>query len=212
MANNFFKTVRTSIKNWYILLIIGILLILLGIYVINTPITSYLALSFVFSWSFLVSGILEIAFAVSNQKELDGWGWYLTGGIFYALFGVYLLVTPEISLATLPLVVAFYIMFKSFQLMSFSFDLKSYGSTDWGWLTVLSILGILFSFILFWNPLFAGLSLVVWTGIAIITAGIAASIFAFQLKKLNSYAGKIPEDWKARYEALKNEYNQHVHK
>jgi len=39
-----------------------------------------------FSWSFIVSGILEIIFALQNKNEVDGWGWYLTVGILYALF------------------------------------------------------------------------------------------------------------------------------
>jgi 4-nitrophenyl phosphatase len=45
MANSFFKTIRTSIKHWYIPLIIGILLILLGFYTISTPVAAFLTLA-----------------------------------------------------------------------------------------------------------------------------------------------------------------------
>ncbi|MFD1166733.1 DUF308 domain-containing protein [Sphingobacterium daejeonense] len=38
-------------------------------------------LSFVFSISFLFSGVMEIIFAFNNKNEIDGWGWYLAGGI-----------------------------------------------------------------------------------------------------------------------------------
>jgi len=209
MANSFLKTIRSSIKHWYIPLIIGILLILLGFYTISTPVTSFLALSMLFSWSFIVSGVLEIIFALQNKNEVDGWGWYLTGGILYVLFGILLMTNPLLSAGTLSFIVGFYALFRSFQLLSFSFDLKNYGSKSWGWITLFAVLGIVFSFILLWNPLFAGLSLVIWTGMAISTAGFAACVFAFQLKSLKSIPDKLPHEWKERYEKLKEEFEQY---
>ncbi|MGB3065991.1 DUF308 domain-containing protein [Sphingobacterium thalpophilum] len=70
MANSFFKTVRSSIKHWYIPLIVGILFIVLGFYTITTPVVSFLTLAYLFSWSFMISGILEIIFAVQNRDEI----------------------------------------------------------------------------------------------------------------------------------------------
>ncbi len=209
MANSFFKTIRTSIKHWYIPLIIGILLILLGFYTISTPVASFLTLAILFSWSFIISGILEIIFAVQNKDEVDGWGWYLTGGILYTLFGILLISNPLLSASTLAFIVGFYALFKSFQLLSFSFDLKNYGSKSWGLNLLFAILGIIFSFILLWNPLFAGFSLVIWTGMAISTVGFAACVFAFQLKSLKDIPNKLPDEWKERYQKLKEEFDQH---
>lgn len=81
MQHSFFKTIRNSVKHWYIPLIIGILIILLGFYTISAPLASFLALTFLFSWSFIISGVLEIIFALQNKNEIEGWGWYLSGGI-----------------------------------------------------------------------------------------------------------------------------------
>ena len=39
---NFLKTLRTAVKQWYLPLIVGILLVILGFYVLATPLTSYL--------------------------------------------------------------------------------------------------------------------------------------------------------------------------
>jgi len=201
MANSFFKTIRSSIKHWYIPLIIGILLILLGFYTISTPVAAFLTLAILFSWSFIISGILEIIFAVQNKDEVDG--------ILYTLFGILLIANPLLSASTLAFIVGFYALFKSFQLLSFSFDLKNYGSKSWGWNLLFAILGIIFSFILLWNPLFAGFSLVIWTGMAISTVGFAACVFAFQLKSLKDIPSKLPDEWKERYQKLKEEFDQH---
>lgn len=209
MQNSFFKTIRNSVKHWYIPLIIGILLILLGFYTITTPLTSFLALTLLFSWSFIITGLLEIIFAIQNKDEIEGWGWYLTGGILYTLFGILLLSNPAVSAMTLTFVVGFYIMFRSIQLMAFSFDLKNYGSKNWGWILIWAILGVIFSFILLWNPAFAGLSLVIWTGMAIISIGFSACFLAFQLKGIKNKTSQMSEEWKKRYQELKDEFYQH---
>lgn len=206
---NYFKTIRTAVKQWYLPLIVGILLVILGFYVLATPLTSYLALSFVFSISFLFSGLMEIIFALNNKNEIEGWGWYLAGGILNTLFGLLLLSNPAISLATLPFVIGFFVMFKSVQYLSFALDLKQYGIKNWVWILVFSILGMIFSFILLWNPVFAGLTIVIWTGIAIISAGLASCILSFQLKKLKNISERTPEEWKRRYDELKEEYHRY---
>ncbi|MEZ0454677.1 DUF308 domain-containing protein [Sphingobacterium thalpophilum] len=209
MANSFFKTVRSSIKHWYIPLIVGILFIVLGFYTITTPVVSFLTLAYLFSWSFMISGILEIIFAVQNRDEVDAWGWYLTGGILYTLVGLLLLLNPLLSAGTMAFMVGFYALFKSIQLLSFSFDLKHYGSRSWGWITLFAVLAIIFSFVLLWNPVFAGFSLVIWTGMAISTVGFAACVFAFQLRNLKDIHGNLPPEWRERYQRLREEFEQH---
>lgn len=72
MTNSFFKTIRSSVKHWYVPLIIGIILFLLGGYTIATPVASFLTLSFIFSWSFIFSGLLDILFALQNKNEIEG--------------------------------------------------------------------------------------------------------------------------------------------
>ncbi len=208
MTNSFFKTIRSSVKHWYVPLIIGIILFLLGGYTIATPVASFLTLSFIFSWSFIFSGLLDILFALQNKNEIEGWGWYLTGGILYILLGILLVSNPAVSVASLTFIVGFYVMFRSIQLMSFSFDLKNYGNTNWGWVTFSAVLGLLFSFILIWNPVFAGFTLVIWAGSAIMAVGLSACFLAFQLKGLKKRYANMSEEWKQQYQHLKEEFDR----
>jgi uncharacterized membrane protein HdeD (DUF308 family) len=201
-----------SIKHWYLPLLIGLVLLLLGVYVFITPLASYLALSLIFSISFLVSGILEIAFSIANRKELNSWGWYLAGGILYTLFGLILVSRPEISIATLPFVVGFFLLFKSANALAWAFDLKNMGVPGWGNIAIVAVLCLIFSFILLWNPIFAGISLVVWTGLAFVFAGFASILLSIQLKKAKNSSGKISDDLKRRIESIKHEYHQALSK
>ena len=73
-------------------------------------------------------------------------------------------------------------------------ELKKYGVLDWGNLLAIGILGLIFSFILLWNPLFAGFTIVFWTGLALITIGGYGIYFSLTLKKLHKLGKGIKEE------------------
>lgn len=206
----FLKTIKKTVKHWYVPAIIGVLLIVFGIYIFTTPLETYGTLTMLFSLSFLFSGIAETLFSVQNRKIIEGWGWYLTGGIFNTVIGLMLLSRPEISAFTLPLVVGFTLMFRSIQGLGFSFELKNYGSLKWGNLAIASILGLVFSIILLFNPIFTGISLVVMTALAFIFSGITGIVLGFQLKKLKALPSKIRKELNEKIEVLKNEYYEEI--
>ncbi len=210
--SNFLKTVTNTVKHWYIPLIVGLAFIGIGIYTLFSPLESYLTLSIIFSLSFLFSGLSEIIFSISNRKEIDNWGWTLTFGILTFLLGLLLIMNPLISITTLPIYIGFVVLFRSIMGISYALELKNYGVLDWGNLMVVAILGLVFSFILIWNPLFAGFTIVYWTGLAIILGGVFSVYLSFKLKKIKSMPNKISQDLKEKYDAIKreiqNELNQ----
>ena len=187
----FFKIIKKTVKHWYIPLIVGLLFLLTGIYIFTTMQETYGALAILFSLSFLISGILEIWFSIQNRKELEGWGWYLTVGIFSLLIGILLISQPGIAVTTLPLFVGFTLLFRSVQGLGFAFELKNYGVLKWGNIAIASVLGIIFSIILLSNPIITGISLVVATALAFIFSGINSIVLSFYLKKLKNMTKKV---------------------
>lgn len=206
----FLKTIRNTVKNWYVPAIIGVLFIILGIYLFAVPAATYVSLTIFFSMAFLFAGIMETWFSVQNKQELEGWGWYLASGIFTLLIGLLLVARPDVAATTLPFFVGFSLLFRSFQGLGFAFDLKNYGVMRWGNLAIFSVLGIIFSFLLIANPIFTGISLVVMTALAFITAGIYGIVLAFQLKKLKTLPGKLKNELKDKIESLKEEYYKNI--
>jgi len=203
--SNFVKTVTNTVKHWYIPLIVGLIFIGIGIYTLISPLESYLTLSIIFSLSFLFSGLSDTIFSISNRNEMENWGWTLTFGILTFVMGVLLILNPAISIITLPFYVGFVILFRSVMGISYAIELKKYGVLDWGNLMGIGVLGLLFSFILIWNPLFAGFTIVFWTGLAIISGGVFSVYLAFKLKKIKSIPNKISKDLKEKYDAIKRE-------
>lgn len=184
MANSIIANVKGVIKHWYLILIVGLIFIAAGIWVMSTPLSAYLALSILFSVSFVIIGLAEVIFAIANHKEMKGWGWLLVYGLINLLVGGILAYDPTISITTLPLFVGFIVLFRSVTTIGISLDSENFGIPGSGSLLWLGILGVLFAFILLWSPTFAGLSLVVWTALALIVAGIYSIYFSFLLKKL----------------------------
>jgi uncharacterized membrane protein HdeD (DUF308 family) len=178
-----FKKMEKNIKRWYLMLIVGIVFIILGIWTIATPLNAYVALSIVFALGFLISGIVELVFALYNKHQ--NWGWSLALGILTTVVGVLVLIYPEASMLTLPIYVGLTLLFRSISGMVTAYDMKQYGILDWGTLMVTAILGLIFSFILLWNPVFAGVSVVVWTAVAFVIIGAYTVYFSFKLRKLN---------------------------
>lgn len=179
------KEIHTSIKNWWVIMLLGIAFILLSLIVFANPVKSYVALSIFFALGILSSGIFQFAFAIGNRNKVEGWGWQLTLGIMEISIGLILVFKMNITMAILPLYIGFWLLFRAFALMGFSFELKSYKIPNWGYYLFLGILLAIFSWIIILNPLLGGISIITWTGIALLTAGITHIILSVKLKKIN---------------------------
>lgn len=191
MENQAMTTMKSAIKHWYLSLIVGVLFILLGFWILRTPVEAYITLALLFSISFFINGIFEIIFSISNRKELNSWGWFLATGIIDLIFGIWLMSAPQLSIAVLPLYIGFILLFRSVSAIGFSFEIKSFGSKNWGWLLALGILGILFSFIMIWNPIIGGITIIFWTAMAFLIYGISRVVLSIRFKQLKTQIKKL---------------------
>ena len=176
---------QKKIKNWWIPLLLGILFIFLGIWLLRTPLESYASLSLIFSAFILLSGLFWIALAISNNKSLPGWGWYLVGGVFELIIGVLLIMYPLITLKILPFFIGFWLFLGGIMAIVSSFQLKYSGAMGWRWLLTLGIATLLFSTLLLAKPGIAGIGIVLMTAASLITLGVFRVVFAFKIKKIH---------------------------
>lgn len=185
------KEVKRTVKNWWLFLVLGVLLIIGGIYVLTTPAESYVTLAIFFSVLIFVNGIFDVVFAISNHKIIQGWGWHLAGGVLEIVLGVVLMSHPGISMATLPLILGFWLIYGATSTISGAFDLKSYQIKGWGWPMALGILLLIFGFIVIADPVFGSGSVLMFTSLAIISYGVSYVIFGIQLKKIKNVVGDL---------------------
>lgn len=206
------ETIAKGIKHWYLPMIIGILFIILGIYVFRVPLDTYVTLSYIFSITFIVSGISDIIFSISNREYIKSWIWHLIGGIISLLIGIYLVMNPDISLNILPFVVGFTLLFRSAQNLGIAFELKSYGILNWGNLAIVSVVGIFLSFGLISHPILTGLSLVTITALLLIISGVYGIVLSLDLKKIKDLPEKLSNELNDKIESLNNEIKSSLKK
>ena len=205
MALKFFKSVQKTVNNWYLPLLAGILLIAVGIWTFMNPQDSYVALAFIFSISFVATGLFESIFSIQNREVIDNWGWQLVIGILTLAVGILMLIRPEISQVTLPFYIGFVVLFRSIWAIGMAIDMRSYRILSWGNFAVMGVLGSLLGFILIWNPVFAGLTAVAFTGLAFIVGGIFNVLISFKLKKLHDLPKRISKELMKRYNEVEDE-------
>ena len=186
----------TTIKNWWLFLVIGILMFIGGIWVVRTPVASYVTLAWLFGVLVLADGIFYIVFSLSNIRRLTGWGWYLAAGILELLIGIYLLMNPVILLTILPFVVGFWLLFRGITLISSSLELKGHSIPGWGWVLTLGILLTVISFWMIVDPTFGAMNVIILTSFALLSLGISYILLAFKLKKIKKSTLDILEDHK----------------
>ncbi len=202
MQASLLNSIKNSIKHWYIPLLVGLLFVIVSIVVFNSPLTSLLTLSILFALSFLFGGLSEIVFSIVNRHQLDNWGWSLAFGILTFIIGGSLLMHPGLSISVLAFYVGFLLLFRSISSISFAIDVKKYGSKSWIGLLIFGILGAIVSFILIWNPVFAGMSVVILVALSFLFAGIFSILLAFQLRKLHKSSKQISAKLKERYDLI----------
>lgn len=181
-----FDEMTQGVKNWWISLILGILYVIVAFFLMFSPASAYAALSILFSISLLVSGVLEISFAVSNRRKLSGWGWYLAGGIIDMILGFYLIAYPWVSMEVIPFIIAFWLLFRGFYAISYSMRLKKQTTKDWGWYLAFGILAIILAIVVFWQPIIGAIYAVYMISFAFLAIGIFRIMLSFELKKLNN--------------------------
>tara|TARA_B110001454_G_C12560121_1_gene367295 strand:+ start:87 stop:725 length:639 start_codon:yes stop_codon:yes gene_type:complete len=212
MAQLVLKSIKNAVNHWYIPFIVGLLFVILAIYSLVTPEKSFLALTYIFSISFILTGIAEIAFSYANKKKMDSWIWTLLFGVITTVFGFIMLIRPEISIATLPLYIGFLVMFRSVNAISLALDLKNYGISATNNLMWAGILGLVFSIILIWNPGFAGLTLVFWISFVLFWAGTLSLYLGTFLYKIHKSPTALSENLEKRLAELQNDIKDHFNK
>jgi uncharacterized membrane protein HdeD (DUF308 family) len=92
-------------KNWFWLLILGILLIVVGLMAISAAFVATLATVLVFGILFLIGGVMDIANAFWARRWRGFW-LHLLAGILYVVLGFFLIQQPLAAAEAFTLVMA----------------------------------------------------------------------------------------------------------
>jgi uncharacterized membrane protein HdeD (DUF308 family) len=167
-------------KNWWLVLLKGLLLIVLAFIVIGNPGDTLLAIALFIGIAFLLTGFAIIFVALLGKNDLENWSWKLAEGILDVLLGFILIANPEITAIVIPFLIGFWALFYGILL-----TVGAFSSKEFSWIMLLvGILTIILGNIIMFNPIVMGLTLAIWIGITLLIVGIANVAFSFDIKKL----------------------------
>jgi hypothetical protein len=86
--------------------------------------------------------------------------------------------------------------------------MKSLRILNWGNAAILSVFGVIFSFMLIVSPLISGISLVVITGVSFIIAGVTSIVLSFDLRKVKKMPEKFSSELINKIEDIKKKVDE----
>ncbi len=191
--SNLISKVSGTIKNWWVFLILGVMLLISAYWMFATPVESFVGLASLFSALIFVSGLFSVFFAISNKEDIDNFGLYLAGGILDVLIGFILLAYPGLTLILFSMFIGFWLLFRGFNLIYVSFKIKKIGDTKWGWMLFFGIMVVVFAMMSIVNPLIGASYLVYTLALTLVLFGVANIALALKLRKLKSNEQDIKE-------------------
>lgn len=182
--NALLENSKQAIRYWWLLLVVGILLLGVGVLIFLFPARSYLGLSMLLGWVILLAGILEAVLSASSRHFLTGRGWMLAGGIIEAILGLVLIFNVALAASMLPLLLGFWLLMRAFATIGLGSDMRTLEIAGAGWTILMGILLLLCSLWILVQPIGVGTSaVIVWVGITLLFAGAAACTLAMQLRR-----------------------------
>ncbi len=167
--------------HWYLFLIRGLLLLIVGVVALALPGITALTLGILFAAYVFVSGIAAIVMATRMSHEGSRWGWMLFGGIVSVLFGAVALAFPAFALLYLAFVVAAWAIIMGIAEIGAAWKLRPHLPGEWLWV-IAGGLSVVFGLVVLVLPA-AGLFFIVYAAaFYAILAGFTFIALAFRLR------------------------------
>jgi len=183
---------------WWLVLVRGILLVLLGVLTLWQPLPAVLVLAIVFGIYAIADGIVTIIAGITSRKTYPSWGWLITRGTLALLAGVLILLIPGVAGLIGVFALLWFLVISAVVggAMSIMVAARSHGSAKgWGIFGgVLDILfGVLLAIVAFTSPAVTLVATVWVLAIGAIFFGVVLIFMAFQLRR-GAYAGAAGVD------------------
>ncbi len=182
------NTIGTAVRSlWWLVLVRGILLVLLGIFALVSPVLAVWAIVVAFGAYAVVDGVFVIIAAITSRKAYPNWGWVIAQGALTIIAGVLILALPGIVGAFGVLVLLWFLVFSSIVggIMQIIAAARQRESRVWGIVAgVLDILfGALIGILVLVNPVSTSFALIWVIAIAAIVFGVILIVTSFQVRR-----------------------------
>jgi uncharacterized membrane protein HdeD (DUF308 family) len=167
-------------RNWWAVLLRGLLAIVLGVLTLALPAVSLASLVLLFAVYMLADGVLGIVSAVRAARQHERWGWLVLEGLLDIAAGVAALAWPGLTIIVFVILVAAWAIVTGIALLAATFRLNAQHGR---WLMGLAgVLSLIWGILLIVAPIGGALILMLWIGAYALVFGITLVVLAFRLR------------------------------
>lgn len=205
-----YEKIKSVLSKWWIALILGILLIVAGVWMLQNPGDAVGVLAKVLVAVFILTGVYSVFYVLGNKDKIPAWGWDLAAAIITVIMGIALLFAPVAQLGLVGGMFAAGVLLMGINSIESAIAIKKMGVKTW-WLTlVIGILTIIAAIMLAFNPVLNILTLGTWAGIATILKGVEFIFVAIAVSKANGAVKNAEKEVKNYVEETRKEYEEGV--
>jgi uncharacterized membrane protein HdeD (DUF308 family) len=169
--------------HWVLFLVEGVVLLVLGAAAIALPLLATLALTIVFGWLFLVSGVIGLV-TTFMMRQAPGFWWSLISAVLGIIVGLLLLASPLSGAISLTILLVVFFIIEGAASIMFALDHKRELSGKWGWMLVSGIVDlVLAAFIFAGLPSTAAWAIGLLVGINMVFGGSALIAWALHARR-----------------------------
>lgn len=179
-------TMRAVVKaihdHWKLYLIEGILLVALGVVAILIPPLATLAVTILFGWLFLISGVIGLV-TTFWMRNAPGFWWALISAALAILAGGWMLAQPVAGALSLTLVLIAFFVIEGVASIFFALDHRREFSGQWGWMLASGIVDLVLAAMLLMGLPSTGVwALGLLVGINMVFGGVALIAMALHAR------------------------------
>ena len=170
-------------EHWVLFLVEGVVLLVLGATAVVLPPIATLAVTILFGWLFLVSGIVGLV-TTFWMRHAPGFWWSLLSAALGIIVGAMLLASPVTGALSLTLVLIAFFLIEGAVSIMFALDHKRELSGQWGWMLMSGIIDLVLAMMIFAGlPSTAAWAVGLLVGINMIFGGTALIVMALHARK-----------------------------
>jgi uncharacterized membrane protein HdeD (DUF308 family) len=140
--------VQSVRDHWVLFLVEGIVLVVLGVLAILIPPLATLAVTILFGWLLLISGIVGLV-TTFMARQAPGFWWSLLSAVLGIVAGIILLVWPISGSLSLTFLLIVFFAIQGIASIMFAIEHRRQLSGRWGWMLASGIVDLVLALIIF---------------------------------------------------------------
>jgi uncharacterized membrane protein HdeD (DUF308 family) len=178
-------------RNWWLVVLRGVLAILFGVLAFVWPAITWLTLIFMFGIYAIVDGLFAVGTGLSHTKDSPRWWMFFLEGLLGIGAGIVALVAPGLTSLVLIYMIASWAIITGVLEIVAAIRLRNEITNEWG-LGLGGLVSIVLGVVLFLQPAAGGLAIIWIIAAYALIFGVLLVILGFRLKNWGAHNPREP--------------------